>query len=84
MKRSRESSFAPSRQALVEEIERARYREQALEAALIRRLSDLNAAEEKLRAMRRSLSWRVTKPLRLLVRVIRGIKRRTKTAKRLK
>ena len=75
MKLSQKSPAAPSVRSLVEEISRARYREAALEAALIRRHEQIAAieakAEAKVRRMEGSLSWRLTKPLRLLGRGLR-------------
>jgi predicted nucleic acid-binding Zn-ribbon protein len=74
---------APSTvRALQHELERARYREEALEAALIRRRKELAAAEEKIRRIQRTLSWRVTKPLRLASRVLRRLAPFTKSTKR--
>ena len=74
---------APSTvRALEEELERARYREKALEVALIRRRKDLTASEEKIRRIQRTLSWRITKPLRLAGRVLRGLFRISTSTKR--
>ena len=74
MKNRPKATAQPTVRSLLEEIERARYRERALEAALVRRIESLAAAEakaeSKVRRMERSLSWRITKPLRLLRRVI--------------
>ena len=76
----------PTVRSLLEEIERARYRERALEAALVRRIESLAAAEAKaelkFRRMERSLSWRMTKPLRLISRILRRGKQIASTAKR--
>jgi hypothetical protein len=50
--------------SLLEEISRARYREAALEAALIRRNDELTKAHARIRKMQSSLSWRITRPSR--------------------
>ena len=74
---------APSTvRAIEEELERARYREKALEAALIRWRKEAAAAEEKIRRIQRTLSWRLTKPLRLVGRVLRKLFRISTSAKR--
>jgi len=86
MKKPPKKLAAPSVRSLVEEIERARYREKALEAALIQRLEQIAAmeakTEAKVRRMERSLSWRITKPLRLLRKMLRGGKALAKSTKR--
>jgi hypothetical protein len=75
MKKPPVTPVAQNVRSLVEEISRARYREAALEAALIRRHEQIAAieakAEAKVRRMEGSLSWRLTKPLRLLGRGLR-------------
>jgi hypothetical protein len=75
----------PTVRSLLEEIERARYRERALEAALVRRIESLAAAEakaeSKIRRMERSLSWRITKPVRLLRKILSRGKQLTRAAK---
>jgi hypothetical protein len=68
--------------ALQEELERARYREKALEAALIRRREELAAAETKIHRIQRTLSWRITGPLRVVRRALRRVFRITKSTKR--
>jgi hypothetical protein len=74
---------APSTvRALEEELERARYREKALEVALIRRRKELTASEEQIRRIQRTLSWRITKPLRLAGRVLRRLFRISTSTKR--
>jgi hypothetical protein len=86
MKNLPKKSAPPTIRSLLDEIERGRYRERALEAALIRRLEDLAAvetkAEARIRRMERSLSWRITKPLRLLRKVLRGGKALAKPTER--
>jgi hypothetical protein len=74
---------APSTvRALEEELKRARYREKALEVALIRRRKELTASEEQIRRIQRTLSWRITKPLRLAGRVLRRLFRISTSTKR--
>jgi hypothetical protein len=86
MKNLPKKSAPPTIRSLLDEIERGRYRERALEAALIRRLEDLavveTKAEARIRRMERSLSWRITKPLRLLRKVLRGGKALAKPTER--
>ena len=86
MKNRPKATAQPTVRSLLEEIERARYRERALEAALVRRIESLAAAEakaeSKVRRMERSLSWRITKPLRLLRRILRGGKQLASTTRR--
>ena len=68
-----------SERSLQEEIERGKYRERALEAALIRRLEDLAASEARIKSLQSSLSWRITRPLRLVARGLRRVKRLAKS-----
>ena len=82
MKNPPKRSAPATVRALEDELERARYREEALEAALIRRRKDLIASEEKIRRIQRTLSWRVTKPLRLASRVLRKLFRISTSTKR--
>jgi hypothetical protein len=76
----------PTVGSLLEEIERGRYRERALEAALIRRLEDIAAVEEKvgeeIEHLKSSLSWRITKPLRLVGGALRRGKQLIKSIQR--
>jgi hypothetical protein len=60
---------------LLEELQRARYRERSLEAALIRKSAELHASEAKVRRVQASLSWRATRPLRLVAKLLRSAKR---------
>jgi hypothetical protein len=53
---------------LAEELERARYRERSLEAALVRSL-------EEIKSLRSSRLWRITRRLRFFSRVMRRVKR---------
>ncbi len=86
MKNRPKATAQPTVRSLLEEIERAHYRERALEAALVRRIESLAAAEakaeSKVRRMERSLSWRITKPLRLLRKILRGGKHLASTIRR--
>jgi hypothetical protein len=86
VKTRRKATARPTVRSLLEEIERARYRERALEAALLRRLEGLAAveakAEARIRHMENSLSWRITRPLRLLRKIMRRSKQITNTIKR--
>lgn len=75
---AREPTSASER-SLQEEIERGKYRERALEAALIRRLEDLAASEARMKSLQSSLSWRITRPLRLVARGLRRVKRLAKS-----
>jgi len=75
---AREPTSASER-SLQEEIERGKYRERALEAALIRRLEDLAASEARIKSLQSSLSWRITRPLRLVARGLRRVKRLAKS-----
>jgi hypothetical protein len=76
----------PTVDSLLEEIERGRYRERALEAALIRRLEDIAAVEERvgveIEHLKSSLSWRITKPLRLIGEALRRGKQLIKSIQR--
>ena len=65
--------------SLAEELERARYRERSLESALIRSLKDLAESEARIKALRSSLSWRVSHPLRLVAGALRRVKRLVKS-----
>jgi hypothetical protein len=86
MKNPLKKAAPPTIRSLLDEIERGRYRERTLEAALIRRLEDLAAvetkAEARIRRMERSLSWRITRPLRLLRKMLRGGKALAKPTER--
>ena len=64
--------------SLAEELERARYRERSLESALIRSLKDLAASEAKLKSVRSSLLYRISRPLRLVAGALRRVKRLAK------
>ena len=68
-----------SASSLAEELERARYRERTLESALLRSLKDLAESEARIKALRSSHSWRVSRPLRLVAGVLRRIKRLAKS-----
>ena len=86
MKQPPADSAPPTVDSLLEEIERGRYRERALEAALIRRLEDIAAVEgkvgEEIEHLKSSLSWRITKPLRLIGEALRRGKQLIKSIQR--